>query len=107
MTTTRRKTFDFSFGALAASAFVLAGMILLQAGERGKAHAAMAVESDGYTVVTANAGRGEDAAPDEVLYVLSSRDEVLLVYGIEDARKKQVLFYDAAPLPLWFRNARR
>ncbi|MBT8487115.1 MAG: hypothetical protein HKO59_02855 [Phycisphaerales bacterium] len=90
-------------------AFALAALVIVQAGKLpgNPAYAEMGVESEGFTLVTASSGRGDDADPYELLYVLDSRDEVLLVYEIEDARQKQVVFRYGHFLPAWFRTARR
>lgn len=103
------KRINTASAVLWASAFVLAAMVITQAGRLpvNPAYAEMGVESGGFTLVTSNSGRGEDAAPYELLYVLDSRDEVLLVYEIEDARQRQIVLRGGADLPEWFRNARR
>ena len=92
-----------------ASAFVLAAMVITQAGRLpvNPAYAEMGVESGGFTLVTGSSGRGKDAAPNELLYVLDNRDEVLLVYEIEDPGQRQIVLRGGADLPVWFRNARR
>jgi len=92
-----------------ASAFVLAALVITQAGRLpiNPAYAEMGVENGDFTLVTSNSGRGENAAPYELLYVLDSRDEVLLVYEIEDAHQRQIVLRGGADLPVWFRNARR
>jgi hypothetical protein len=92
-----------------ASAFVLAALVIIQAGKLpgNPAYAEMGLESGGFSLLTTNSGRGGTADPDELLYVIDSRDEVLLVYGIPDARQKQVVLRGGAYLPFWFQNARR
>ncbi len=103
------KSINTAAAVLWASAFVLAAMVITQAGRLpvNPAYADMGVENGGFAMVTASSGRGEDAAPYELLYVLDSRDEVLLVYEIEDLRQRQIVMRGGADLPVWFRNARR
>ena len=104
-----RATINPAAAALWASAFVLAALVIVQAGRlpANPAYAAMAAVSDGFTLLAANSGRGEDAAPYELLFVIDSRGEVLLVYEIPDARQKRVELRGGAYLPTWFQNARR
>ncbi len=100
--------FDGSAAALWASAFVIAAMVVVQAGKLpgNTAHAEMSSGQDGYTVLTTNSGRGGDADPDELLFVLDNVDEVLLVYEIEDARNKQIFLRDGGSLGNLFGSAR-
>ena len=92
-----------------ASAFVIAALVILQAGRLpvNSAFADQSVEHGGFTLLTTDSGRGEDAAPDEILYVLDGRSEMLLVYTVPDARQHQINLQGGAVLPAWFRNARR
>ncbi len=59
-----------------------------------------------YTIMTTNSGRGGDADPDELLYVIDNRDQVLMVYEIEDARRGQIILRDGGSLDILFRRAR-
>ncbi|MCP3902875.1 MAG: hypothetical protein GY715_04490 [Planctomycetes bacterium] len=108
MTTQRNTTVSFQSGALWASAFVIAALIILQAGRLpgNPAYAETAVNADEFTLVTANSGRGGKADPNEVLYILDGRGELLLMYEIEDVQKKQIFLRHGASLPTWFANAR-
>jgi len=92
-----------------ASAFLLAALVIIQAGslEGNPAYAEMSVSSDGYTLLTTDAGSGGETAPDELLYVIDSREEVLLLYEIEDVRKGQIILRDGGSLRNLFQNARR
>jgi hypothetical protein len=92
-----------------ASAFLIAALVIVQAGRLpvNPAYADMAVAEGGYTLLTTDSGRGEDAAPNELLYVLDSREEVILVYEIEDARQKQVFLRDGGSLRNLFITGRR
>jgi len=98
-----------SAAVLWSSAFVLAALVIVQAGRLpgNPAYAEMGVESGGYTLVTIDAGRGEDCDPEELLFVIDSRDEMLLVYEIEDARQRQVILRGGGSLRNLFQNARR
>ena len=89
--------------------FLLAALVVMQAGrlEVNPAYADQATSGHGFTLVTADSGRGGDEQPDELLYVLDSRDQVLLVYSVPDARQKQINLLGGAVLPVWFNNARR
>ena len=91
-----------------ASAFMLAALVIVQAGRLpgSSAYADQAVQSGGFTLLTTSSGRGKDADPYELLYVLDSRDEIVLVYHIPDARQKQINLLGGASLPFWFQNAR-
>jgi hypothetical protein len=95
--------------ALWASAFVIAALILTQAGNlpASSALAGTAATSGGYSVVTANSGEGgEGAGASDVIYVLDSRAETLLVYEIQDIRKQEIILRDGGSLSSLFRNAR-
>lgn len=107
MTTHQR--INASAAALWASAFVILALVIVQAGKlpANTAHAGMATTGDAYTLVTASSGLGEDAAPYELLYVLDSRDQIMLVYEIEDARSGQVFLRDGGSLVNLFSSARR
>jgi hypothetical protein len=90
------------------SAFVITGMIIMQAGRfsQNAAFAEMANTAAGYTLLTTDAGGG-DVPPDEILYVIDSRDETILLYEIENAQKKTISLRQAGSLSNLFRNAAR
>ena len=92
-----------------ASAFGLAALVVVQAGKLpgNQAYADQGVQGGGFTLLTTDSGRGDDASPDELLYVLDSRSEFLLVYEIPNARQQQMILRQGANLPVWFANARR
>jgi hypothetical protein len=102
---------NFNAGAavLWASAFVILAMIIVQAGrlQGNAAHAEMVADRGSYTLMTADSGRGGDEDPDEILYVIDSREQTLLVYEVEDARKRQISFRQGEPLDLLFQRARQ
>jgi hypothetical protein len=93
---------------LSASAFVIAAMIIVQAGRLPgqQAYAEMSSERGSYTMLTTDAGIGGDEDPWEVLYVIDSRQEVLLVYFMDDARQKRLTLRDGGSLRGLFRTAR-
>jgi hypothetical protein len=99
---------DRSRGALWASAFVIAALVVVQAGRftGTTAHAEMASQRDSFTVLTCSTGRGGEQ-PDELLYVLDARNQALLVYEIEDARRRQVLLRDARSVEKMFTGMRQ
>ena len=103
-----RTRIDTSSTALWASAFVILALVILQAGRlpSQQAFADQGTSRGPYTIITASAGTGEDAAPDELLYVLNSREEVLLVYEVEDARQQRITLRDGGSLRNLFRAAR-
>jgi hypothetical protein len=57
--------------------------------------------------MTADSGKGGDVEPDEVLCVLDSRDQVLMVYEIENARQGGLTLRDRYSLEEQFVRARR
>ena len=103
-----RQSINAAAAVLWASAFLLAAMVITQAGRLidNPAYANQAVESNGYTLLTVNSGRGEDCDPYELLYVIDSREQTLLVYEIEDAQRRQITLRNGMNLPSLFRNAR-
>ena len=109
MTMRTKTNISTKAAVLWASAFVVAAMVITQAGHLpvNPAYADMSQSGGSYTLVTDNSGRGPDADPYELLYVIDSRDQVLLVYEIEDVQQKQITFRGGASLETWFTNARR
>ena len=95
--------------ALWSSAFVIAALIIVQAGHRpgNQAFAAVTGERGPYSLLTASAGTGPDSTPNELLYVIDSREQVLLVYEIEDAHKKGITLRDGGSLDNLFVRARQ
>ena len=107
--TSTRRGFNPSSTILWATAFLLGGMILTQAGRlpSNAAHAGNANNNGTYTVLTARSGTGDGLSTHDLLYVIDNRDEVLLVYEIEDARKNTILLRDGGSLDTLFRTSRR
>ncbi len=98
-----------SSAALWASAFVIGALTIVQAGRLSgsAAHAEMVSTRGGYTLLTTNSGLGGEADPHELLYVIDNRDQVILVYEIEDAREGRLVLRDGGSLRSLFRAARR
>jgi hypothetical protein len=109
MIETKKNRIDTGAAVLWCSAFLLAALVIMKAGELpgNPAYADMGVAAGGFTILTVDSGRGKDADPQELCYVLDSRDEVLLVYEIENVQRRQILLRTGANLPVWFNNARR
>ena len=106
---TRRRSINTAAAVLWASAFVLTALVITQAGRLplNPAYADMAGERGEYTVISTSGGRGDKSAPNQIIYVLDSRDQVLMVYEVEDIQQRVVSFRYGANLPVWFNNARR
>ncbi len=105
----RSQKINSSSAVLWASAFVIAAMTLVQVGQLPgqTAYGEMTATRADYTVMTTNSGRGGDEDPDELLYVIDNRDQVLLVYEIEDARRGNVILRDGWSLTNVFARARQ
>ena len=95
-------------GVLWASAFVIAALVITQAGRLPgpTAYAETASSGADYVLLTARSGRGKELEPDEVLYVIDNRDQVLLVYEVEDAQRNLIVARAGGSLVNLFRNAR-
>ncbi len=91
-----------------ASALLIAALTIVKAGRQPShtAHGEMTMSRADYTIMTTNSGRGGDADPDELLYVIDNRDQVLMVYEIEDARRGHIILRDGGSLDILFRRAR-
>lgn len=103
-------TISTGAAVLWASAFILAALVIIQAGRyQGQAaHAdSMTADKGTFTVLTARSGRGPTATPHHLLYVIDSRDQTFLVYEVEDARKQRILLRDGYSLDALFREAAR
>jgi hypothetical protein len=105
----QRATINPAAAVLWASAFVIAAIIIMQAGRLpgNMAHAEVVADRASYTLMTADSGRGGDTEPDELLYIIDSREQVMLVYEVEDARKKTITFRDGHSLDSLFQRARQ
>lgn len=92
-----------------ASAFVIAALVLVEAGRSpdGAAHADQAVAgSAGFSMVTAKAGVDDAGQAQEVLYVIDGRDEILYVYEIPSATDRRIVFRASVHLPTLFTAGR-
>lgn len=99
---------NVSVTALWASAFVIAALTIMQAGRLGgsPAYAETVAGQGDYVLLTARSGRGDETEPDEVLFVIDNRDQVLLVYEVEDAQRGVIAARQGGSLVNLFRNAR-
>ena len=75
--------------ALWASAFVIAALAIVQAGRLpgNSAYAETASDLGDYSLLTARTGRGPEDRPNESLWVIDNRQQVLIVYELEDAQR--------------------
>ena len=93
-----------------ASAFVLAGLLVVSAGRitpSADAGNPAAVAAGGMQVLTLTNGDGSSTQFNESVYVLDNHSETLFVYTIENATDKRgLILRTAEPLPQVFRNAR-
>lgn len=94
--------------ALWASAFVLAAIVIMQAGKlpQNEAYGGMASSRGDYVMVTLNSGEGGQDPPWELLYLIDSRDQMLMVYQVEDARQGGISLRDGGSLVNLFRAGR-
>ncbi|MHC4810160.1 MAG: hypothetical protein ACYTEV_07315 [Planctomycetota bacterium] len=101
-----------------ASACVLAAFVVIQAGRPvsdaasadASAAAALAAQSgavDGFSIVAGRSGRGDDADPTKIVWVIDSTAGAVMVYEVEDARRNAITFREGSSLPLLFESARR
>jgi len=101
---TNSRRLDSGRTVLWASAFVIAALVIVQAG-RLPGNAAYAGETsnrDGYTLVTADMGRGDDFDPDEVIYVIDNENGMIMIYE-PDVRNNTLVLRDGGSLPALFR----
>lgn len=104
------RTHDSSVVAaiLTGSAFVVAALAIMKAGELpiNQAYAGSASASGSFSIVTASTGVGKETRPNELLYVIDNRTEILYVYEIDDAAQRKILIRGGGPLPALFRSGR-
>lgn len=106
---THKTSINGAAAALWASAFVIIALIIVQAGRLpgNLAFGAVAADRGPYTLLTASSGQGPEANPDDVLFVIDSREQVLMVYEIENLAKKQITLRDGGNLENLFQRARQ
>ncbi len=94
--------------ALWASAFVIAALTVIQAGRLpgSAAHANMVSEFGDFTILTAPTGQGPDDRPYEALWVIDNREQVLIVYDLEDAQRGTLIVRGGGSLRNLFVQAR-
>jgi hypothetical protein len=90
--------------SLWASAFVLMALILFAASKHTpKANAESSISGNGFTMVTTPSGRGTD-----LLYLIDSQNEVLMIYYLPDPKQKTEIDAVAAwKLPNLFSSVRK
>ncbi len=96
----RTNRIDTGAAVLWASAIFLVAMVILQAGKlpQNSAHAGQTITEGSYTLMTARKGRGKDADPQELLYIIDNRNEALLVYEVPDARQNSMVLLESGSL---------
>jgi hypothetical protein len=101
--------FNSANASLWASAFVIVALIIAQAGRLpgNLANAGVVADRGSYTLMTADSGKGGDTEPDEILCVIDSREQMLMVYEVEDTRRGGMIPRDGYPLSDLFARARR
>lgn len=94
--------------ALWASAFVIAAMVIFQAGRLpgSAAYADSTAQMSDYVLATARTGKGSEAQPDESLWIIDNREEVLIVYEFEDAQRGTLVVRGGGSLHNLFLQAR-
>lgn len=106
----RRRGAHVAATPLWASAFVLAGLLVVSAGRitpSADAGDAASVAAGGMQVLTLTNGDGSSTQFNESVYVLDNHSETLFVYTIENATDKRgLILRTAEPLQQVFRNAR-
>jgi len=93
--------------ALWASAFVIAALVVLQAGNLpgNPAYADGVSNGPNYTLLTVDSARGGgDEGPDQVIVVIDNRNATLMAY-LPDARTGNITLLDGGSLDTLFRNA--
>lgn len=87
-----------------ASAFVIAALVVLQAGRLpgNPAYAGVAANGQHIVLLSADNGRGADAQPDEIVYLIDNRSETLLLYELENGK---IVLRDGVALPAAFQRA--
>ncbi len=94
--------------ALWASAFVIAALAVVQAGRLpgSAAYAGMVSELGDYSILTARTGQGPDERPYEALWVIDNREQVLIVFDLEDAQRGNLTVRGGGSLRNLFLQAR-
>lgn len=93
---------------LTASAVVVAALLIMKAGElpMNQAYAGAANTGSTFSMVTATSGLGKETRPQELLYLIDNRNEVLYVYEIDDVAQRKVILRGGGALPVLFRTGR-
>jgi hypothetical protein len=100
--TPRRNAVEPGAAALWASAFVVAALVILQAGRlpgSSPAHAGTAADIGQVRLLTASAGTNED-----ILLLVNNTEETMAIYSVENGRSVEL--QQVARLPELFEQAR-
>jgi hypothetical protein len=97
-----------SAAVLWASAFIVAALIIVQAGRLPgrSAYAETTANANDFSLITSRSGTGPDERPYEMLFVIDSRSEVLLVYDMPNIQQG-IFLRDGGSLTNLFRTAQR
>lgn len=97
-----------SSAILATTAFAITALAIVEAGRLHPQASADTASTGlgGFSVITSSVGQGPDESPYETVYVLDSRGEMLLVYGIDNVADRRLILRAGASLPALFRAAR-
>ncbi|MBM4110899.1 MAG: hypothetical protein FJ254_06015 [Phycisphaerae bacterium] len=107
-TRTNQQSIGTGAAILWATAVLLGALVIMQAGRlEQRAYADQANSGQhGYSVCSATTGQGTPAQPIEAVYVVDSRDEVLLVYAMERFQDQKVQLRHSESLAALFARAR-
>lgn len=99
----------FAETSLVASAFVIAALVIVEAGSlpSPSAHAGQAIAMpQGFSMSTVRVSTAGDGSVQELLYVLDGRDELLYIYEVPKASDRRIVFRGGVLLPTLFAKGR-
>ncbi|MHC4217284.1 MAG: hypothetical protein ACYSU7_02400 [Planctomycetota bacterium] len=104
----RSQPANTSAAVLWAAAFVVAALVIVQAGRLPgrSAYAETTANVNDFSLITARSGTGPDERPYELLFVIDSRAEALLVYELPNVQQG-ITLRDGGSLMNLFRTAGR
>ena len=107
-TTTMNRSQTRPAAVLWASAFVIGALAIVQAGRLpGNAAYAETTSNVGdYSILTARTGKGPEDRPNEAVWVIDNREQVLVVYELEDAQRGTLTVRGGGSLHNLFLQAR-
>lgn len=99
---------QISKAILAATACGITALAIVEAGRlNAPAQAGTAMIGNGGVIaITGSVGQGPDANPYETLYILDTRNEILMVYGMDGGANPRLSLRGGASIPALFRAAR-